>query len=413
MKKIYKFALVLLSTIGLILGTTSTSFSKVEGDTIILGAAVSLTGKYSSNGVHTQNGYNMAVDRINSMGGVKVGGKTYKFDIIYYDDESNPKRAAQLAERLISQDGVEFMLGPYSSGLTKAMAPVTEKYGVPMVEANGASRSLFTKGYKYLFAVLAPANLYLDVAIRTAVELNGGKPVNIAMAFEQDAFSQDVRLGILDAAKETGSEIIIDDKLPKELNDMAATLAKVKATKPDVLVVSGHTKGALTAIRQIAEMKVDVPMLAMTHCDAAKLSKQHGKNAQYALCASQWHKTLTYKDKWFKDGMTYDKDFTEMFGYAPPYQAAESSAALLVFKDAFERANSFDQKKVRDALAATDMQTFYGNIKFAPGGQNVSKPMVLFQVICDSSGKCENKVVAPLKWASAKLVHPIPKWSER
>ncbi len=413
MNKIIKFALVLLSTLGLILGTASTSFSKVEGDKIILGAAVSLTGKYSSNGVHTQNGYNMAVDRINSMGGIKVGGKTYKFDIIYYDDESNPKRAAQLAERLINQDGVEFMLGPYSSGLTKAMAPVTEKYGVPMVEANGASRSLFTKGYKYLFAVLAPANLYLDVAIRTAVELNGGKGVKIAQAFEQDAFSQDVRLGILDAAKETGSEIIIDDKLPKELNDMAATLAKVKATKPDVLVVSGHTKGALTAIRQIAEMKVDVPMLAMTHCDAAKLSKQHGKNAQYALCASQWHKTLTYKDKWFKDGMTYDKDFTKMFGYAPPYQAAESSAALLVFKDAFERANSFDQKKVRDALAATDMQTFYGNIKFAPGGQNVSKPMVLFQVICDSSGKCENKVVAPLKWASAKLIHPIPKWSER
>jgi len=413
MNKIIKFALVLLSTLGLILGTTSTSFSKVEGDTIILGAAVSLTGKYSSNGVHTQNGYNMAVERINSKGGVKVGGKTYKFDIIYYDDESNPKRAAQLAERLISQDGVEFMLGPYSSGLTKAMAPVTEKYGVPMVEANGASRSLFTKGYKYLFAVLAPANLYLDVAIRTAVELNGGKGVNIAMAFEQDAFSQDVRLGIVDAAEDTGSKIVIDDKLPKELNDMAATLAKVKAVKPDVLVVSGHTKGALTAIRQIAEMKVDVPMLAMTHCDAAKLSKQHGKNAQYALCASQWHKTLTYKDKWFKDGMTYDKDFNKMFGYAPPYQAAESSAALLVFKDAFERANSFDQKKVRDALAATDMQTFYGNIKFAPGGQNVSKPMVLFQVICDSSGKCENKVVAPLKWASAKLIHPVPKWSER
>jgi len=411
--KIKNIIITFVSAIALLLSTSVVSFAKVVGDKIVLGAAVSLTGKYSSNGVHTQNGYNMAVERINSMGGIKVGGKTYKFEIIYYDDESNPKRAAQLAERLISQDGVEFMLGPYSSGLTKAMAPVTEKYGVPMVEANGASRSLFTKGYKYLFAVLAPANLYLDVAIRTAVELNGGKGVNIAMAFEQDAFSQDVRLGIVDAAEDTGSKIVIDDKLPKELNDMAATLAKVKATKPDVLVVSGHTKGALTAIRQIAEMQVDVPMLAMTHCDAAKLSKQHGKNAQYALCASQWHKTLTYKDKWFKDGMTYDKDFTEMFGYAPPYQAAESSAALLVFKNAFERANSFDQKKVRDALAATDMQTFYGNIKFAPGGQNVSKPMVLFQVICDSSGKCENKVVAPLKWASAKLIHPIPKWSER
>ena len=412
MNKLSKFILTFVSAIALIIASTSISFSKVVGDKIILGAAVSLTGKYSSNGVHTQNGYNLAVERINSMGGVKVGGKNYKFEIIYYDDESNSGRAAQLAERLIKQDGVQFMLGPYSSGLTKAMAPVTEKYGIPMVEANGASRSLFTKGYKYLFAVLAPANLYLDVAITTAVELNGGNPVKIAMAFEQDAFSQDVRLGIVDAAKRTGSKIIIDDKLPKELNDMAATLSKVKATKPDVLVVSGHTKGALTAIRQISEMRVDVPMLAMTHCDAAKLSKQHGKNAQYALCASQWHKTLTYKDDFFTDGMTYDADFTKMFDYAPPYQAAESSAALLVFKDAFERANSFDKVKVRDALAATDMQTFYGNIKFASGGQNVDKPMVLFQVMCDGD-KCENKVVAPTKWASAELIHPIPSWSKR
>ncbi len=411
--KISRTILSFISAIVILFSTSVTSFAKVVGDKIVLGAAISLTGKYSSNGVHTQNGYNMAVDRINNMGGVKVGGKTYKFEIIYYDDESNPKRAAQLAERLISQDGVEFMLGPYSSGLTKAIAPVTEKYGVPMVEANGASRSLFTKGYKYLFAVLAPANLYLDVAIDLAVEKNNGKPVTVAMAFEQDAFSQDVRLGVLDAIKRTGSKKVIDDKLPKELNDMAATLVKVKQMKPDVLVVSGHTKGALTAIRQIAEMKVDVPMLAMTHCDAAKLSKQHGKNSQYALCASQWHKTLTYKDNFFKDGMKYAADFEKEFGYDPPYQSAESSAALLVFKDAFERANSFDQKKVRDALAATNMQTFYGNIKFAEGGQNVDKPMVLFQVMCDGSGKCENKVVAPTKWASAKLIHPIPKWSER
>ena len=346
------------------------------------------------------------------MGGVKVKGKSYKFKIIYYDDESNSKRAAQLAERLIKQDGVKYMLGPYSSGLTKAIAPVTEENKIPMVEANGASRSLFTKGYKYLFAVLSPANQYLEVAIDLAVEKNGGKPVRIAQAFEQDAFSQDVRLGILDAAKRTKSKIIIDDKLPKELNDMAATLAKVKAVKPDVLVVSGHSKGALTAIRQIAEMKVDVPMLAMTHCDASKLAKQHGEKSQYALCASQWHKTLTYKDKFFGTGMKYDADFTKAYGYAPPYQAAESSAALLVFKDAFERANSFDTKAVRDALAKTNMQTFYGNVKFGSGGQNTAKPMVLFQVMC-KSGKCENVVVAPTKWAAAELIHPIPSLSKR
>ena len=139
------------------------------------------------------------------MGGIKVGGKTYKFEIIYYDDESNPKRAAQLAERLISQDGVEYMLGPYSSGLTKAIAPVTEKYGVPMVEANGASRSLFTKGYKYLFAVLAPANLYLDVAIDLLLKKMVENQLS-CNGFWTRCFSQDVRLGVLEAIKRTGSK---------------------------------------------------------------------------------------------------------------------------------------------------------------------------------------------------------------
>ena len=131
MNNFKKIFITFLSALILTVVNTSSSFAKVEGDTIVLGAAVSLTGKYSSNGVHTQNGYNLAVERINSMGGVKVKGKNYKFKIIYYDDESNSGRAAQLAERLIKQDGVQYMLGPYSSGLTKAMAPVTEKYKIP------------------------------------------------------------------------------------------------------------------------------------------------------------------------------------------------------------------------------------------------------------------------------------------
>ena len=136
-KKITSIVSIFVFSIALSLPTNA----KVEGDTIILGAAVSLSGKYSTNGEHTKNGYNMAVKRINDMGGVSVGGKSYKFDIIYYDDESDSSRAAQLAERLIKQDGVHYMLGPYSSGLTKAMAPVTEENKIPMVEANGASRS--------------------------------------------------------------------------------------------------------------------------------------------------------------------------------------------------------------------------------------------------------------------------------
>ena len=121
--KLNKIILSFVSALVILFSTSVASFAKVVGDKIILGAAISLTGKYSSNGVHTQNGYNMAVDRINSMGGIKVGGKTYKFDIIYYDDESNPKRAAQLAERLISPvDGL--IVSPAGASQTPPVSPV-------------------------------------------------------------------------------------------------------------------------------------------------------------------------------------------------------------------------------------------------------------------------------------------------
>jgi len=382
-------------------------------ETITLGAAVSLTGKYSTAGNHTKNGYDLAVKMVNDAGGIDVGGKKYQIAVKYYDDESTPARGAQLAERLIKQDGVKFLLGPYSSGLTKAIAPVTEKYGVPMVEANGASRSLFNKGYKYMFAVLSTSEQYLQSAVDLAAvvaKANGRDPstIKVAGVFENDPFSQDIRAGVLDDVKRNGMKMVIDDKLPPELNDMAATLTKVKALKPDLLVVSGHSKGATLAIRQISEMKVNVPMLAMTHCESAKIHKAFPGKSDYTLCATQWAETMSYRDSLFGSAGDYAKTFEATYDYVPPYQAAESSAAVLVFADAFKRAGSLDSKKVRDALAATDMQTFYGNVKFDATGKNIAKPMALRQI---QDGKYV--VVAPIDKAAGELQHPIPTWDKR
>ena len=398
-------------TVGLL--ASGSASAKVEGDTITLGAAVSLTGKYSTNGMNTKNGYDLAVKQINEMGGVKVGGKSYKLAVTYYDDESTPARGAQLAERLINQDGIKYVLGPYSSGLTKAIAPVTEKYGIPMVEANGASRGLFTKGYKYLFAVLSTSEQYLQEALNLAAEQakaagKDPKSLKVAVAIENDNFSQDVRAGVVDDIKRHGMQLVVDDKLPPELNDMAATLTKVKALKPDIMIISAHAKGPSLAIRQMKEMQVSAPMLAMTHCDSAKIIEKFGKDAEYAVCASQWDRSLSYKDGVMGSAEDFAQAFEKEYGYAPPYQAAESAAAILVYADAFARAGDFDTAKVRDALAATDMQTFYGNVKFDATGKNIAKPMVLYQV---QGG--EFKVVAPSKWASTKVNYPAPAWSDR
>ena len=409
--KILIALVVAVAAVGLVVA--SPAVAKVEGDTIVFGAAVSFTGKYSTNGKHTKNGYDLAVKRLNEMGGVKVGNKTYKIEIKYYDDESTPARAGQLADRLIKQDGIKFILGPYGSGPTKGMAPITEKYKIPMVEANGASRALFNKGYRYLFAVLSTSEQYLAESINVLAEElkkegRDPKTAKVAIAVENDPFSMDIRAGVLDDAKKWGMKVVIDDKLPKELTDMTATLTKVKALRPDALIVSGHSKGAALAVRQTSQMKVDVPMLALTHCEAADVVGKFGGDANYTLCATQWAPTMTYKDRWFGFAGEYAKRFEQEYGYVPPYQAAESSAAVLVYVDALQRAGTFDTEKVRDALAATKLQTFYGWVDFDDTGKNIAKPMVLRQV-----QKGKYIPVAPSKFAAGQVIYPRPKWSDR
>ena len=358
-----------LSMLSILVAAVSLSFSQAslaasDCGEIVLGSAISLTGKYATNGIHAKNGYEYAIVKIREAGGVKVGGKCYNFKVIYYDDESKGDRGATLAERLISQDNVQYMLGPYSSGMTKAIAPVTEKYQIPMIEAEGASRSLFNKGYKYLFAVLSTSEQYLASAISLAAEKaeESGKPtssVKVAIAVENDPFSLDVRAGVMDDAASFGMNVVIDEKLPRDL----------------------------------------------THCEAADVTGNFGKAADDILCSTQWAETLSYKDPLFGSAAEYETDFKvsfpEYLDKKVPYQTAQASAAVYVFKDAFERANSLDKEKLRDAISATDMMTFYGGIKFSSAGNNIAKPMVLRQI---QNG--EYNVVAPSKFASHKLNWP-------
>lgn len=399
---------VKLSLLGVVAGAMllpGTALAACE--TITLGSAISLTGKYATNGMHAKNGYEFAIQKIKDAGGVKFGGKCYNFNVIYYDDESKGDRAATLAERLINQDKVQYMLGPYSSGMTKAIAPVTEKYQIPMIEAEGASRSLFNKGYKYLFAVLSTSEQYLASAITLAAEKakeSGKEPssVKVAVAVENDPFSLDIRAGVLEDAARYGMKAVVDEKLPRDLSDMSAILTKVKLLKPDVLIVSGHSKGAATAVRQIDEQNVKVPMVAVTHCEAADVTGKFGAAANDILCSTQWAETLTYEDPLFGTAANFNTEvkaaYSDYANKKVPYQLAQASAAVYVFKDAFERAGSLDKEVLRDAIAATDLETFYGGIKFSEAGNNIAKPMVLRQI---QDGKYN--VVAPSAFAS----HPI------
>lgn len=382
--------------------------AKVDGSTIVLGATVSLSGKYAILGLHTKNGYDLAVSTINERGGVTVNGKLFKLRVTYYDDQSDPKLGAKLTEQLIQDDGIKFMLGPYSSALTVAAAAVVEKFKIPMVESNGASQSIFSKNYKYVFGVLSTSDQYLNHVIDLAVSLErklgkNAKELTLAIVVENDPFSLDVRSGAIKRADNFGIKVLIDERFPPNFGDSSKIFKKIKNLDPTILIVSGHSEGAIDAVRHIKDMKLDIPMIGMTHCEVSKVITKLRTATEGILCATQWSETLKYKGSVFSNARAFSrayrrrhKDFKTV-----PYQAAEAAAAVIVWKDAFERAGTFDTVVLRNVIAQTDLQTFYGRVKFAKTGQNIAKPMVLRQV-----QKGKYRVVAPVEWASWPLVYP-------
>jgi branched-chain amino acid transport system substrate-binding protein len=382
--------------------------ARVAGNTITLGSAMSFTGEHAPCGIHTRNGFELAVKKINETGGVVAGGRRFRLNVIYYDDESTPARTAQLLEHLIERDSVRYVLGPCGGAAIEAAVAIADKHAIPMIGSQSVSRSAPGKEYKYLFTVPSPPDRYLSGAVALAAETaarNGRYPssVNVAMAFENEPFSREIRAGVVAELNRHQMQIVIDDELPGEPEDLSATLSKAQALKPDLLLVSGHSKGAATTVRQIGEMQIEVPMIALTHCEAARIVARFGAAARDMLCATQWVETLTQSGSLFGSAADYSALFKETYaGYKNvPYQSAQASAAVIVWKDAFERADSFALEDVRRALSATDLATFYGDIRFSENGANVAKPMVLRQI---QNGTLN--VVAPAQWASHQINTP-------
>jgi len=242
---------ILLSGLALTLG----AMSALAADTIVFGAAISITGKTAKEGGYTRDGYQIAIDKINETGGIKVGGKTYKLELKYYDDETKPERTAQLIEKLINEDKVNLILGPYGSSPTGTAAPLAERYKIPMVEANGSAEAIFSKGYKYTFMILSPAKLYLR-GIIDAVRAKDPSAKTVAILGENEAFSKEVAGGAAEYAKEKGMTVVYDELYPTNAQDVSALLTAIKGKNPDIILGSGHLQDSLLIVKQSKDLGV-------------------------------------------------------------------------------------------------------------------------------------------------------------
>jgi branched-chain amino acid transport system substrate-binding protein len=381
-------------------------------DTIVFGAAISITGKTAKEGEYTRDGYQFAIDRINESGGVRVGAKTYQVALRYYDDESKSERTAQLIEKLVNEDKVNFLLGPYGSSPTGTAAPIAERYRIPMVEANGAAESIFSKGYKYTFAILSPAKLYLRGVI-DCIRARDSSAKTVAILGENESFSKEVAAGAAEYAREKGMDVVYEELYPSNTQDVSALLTAIKAKAPHVILGSGHLQDALLIVKQAKDLGVSPRAMGFSVGPSSSEFRENLKaNADYVFGATQWTEALRYKgdDPW-KTSQAFAAAFRGKHpGYKDiAYQVAESAIAVIAYQRSIEKAGSLDPTKVRDALAAIDLMTFYGQVRFDPRGVNIYKPMVVEQLQPDG----RKYTVWPAAVAEKDALYPMPAWDKR
>jgi branched-chain amino acid transport system substrate-binding protein len=363
-----------------------------------IGASLSLTGTYAALGQNQQRGYQLCARHVNEKGGV-LGRK---IEFVFYDDQSLPATGVRLYERLITQDRVELIMGPYSSAISEAVANVNEKYKMPMIAPMASTTSIFKKGRKFIFMVQSPAEVYLEGLLDAAAK-KGLKTV--ALINEDTLFPKATVQGTIELAKKKGLQVVFVEAYPKGNTDFSAILTKLRAANPDVLGAATYFDDAVAITRQMRELNFNPKMYGVTvGGDLPKFYELLGKNAEYVYGATQWEPELPYPGS---------KEFVEAYKKEFPsadlsYHSAGGYGGCQVLVEAIKRAGSLDGEKIRAEILKLDFNTIYGGFNVDEDGFQLSHKMVMFQW---QDGK--KVIVWPDDLAAAPLRFPTPPWNQR
>jgi branched-chain amino acid transport system substrate-binding protein len=389
----------------LILATSSVLVNAQESK-VRIGAAVSMTGRLAREGSYVKKGYETWADWINSRGGITVGGKPYKVEMIYYDDKADATTSAKLTEKLITEDKVNLILGPYSSGIAAATSAIGEKYGFITIAPLANGDFVYERGFKYLFSVFPVASRDLVPIAEMAVQQTP-KPKTFAVAVLDHVFTLPALDGVKNRSLELGLQEVYYGKYPANTTDFSGILTTVKSKEPDLLYFGGFFPDAVSFYRQAKELNVNAKLYTTTgtagHPDWVPVMKKDG---DYILTQEPWHQDMTYKDAFFTS-KSFSDYWSKRYGEQVTYFSAAGFVSGMLMQFALEKAGSFDQNKLRDALRAIDVETFFGKFKFDEKGKNVIGRMGVVQV---QNGK---QVLIDPPRPGVKLLYPVPPWKER
>ena len=394
MRKIFPALIGFAWTFGIALSGPSSAQQSLR-----IGVSLSITGKqYSVQGGYGREGYLLCQKDVNAQGGVL----RRSIEFVIYDDGSDEKTAARNYEKLITEDKVDAVLGPYGSAITEAVADVTEKHRKLMIAPMAATTSIWEKGRRYLIMMLAPveglSEGLLDLAAR-----NGLK--TMAVIKLDGLVANAAANGASELAKTKGLQLVFSETYPNGTTNFSGILSKVKATKPDVLMAASIRLEDLVAItRQARELDLNVSMLSsVPYGLLPDYYKQLGKDAEFVYSGSFWETSLPYPGN--QEFVTaYEKEFKR----APAVQSAGAYAACRLLTETVQRIGSLDSDKLREALLPLKTKTVLGDFAVDERGYQTAHKAITIQW---QNG--QQVVVWPDDVTSGKPRFPSPPWSQR
>jgi branched-chain amino acid transport system substrate-binding protein len=394
MRKIFPALIGFAWTFGIALSGPSAAQQSLR-----IGVSLSITGKqYSVQGGYGREGYLLCQKDVNAQGGVL----RRSIEFVIYDDGSDEKTAARNYEKLITEDKVDAVLGPYGSAITEAVADVTEKHRKLMIAPMAATTSIWEKGRRYLIMMLAPveglSEGLLDLAAR-----NGLKTVAVIKL--DGLVANAAANGAGELAKTKGLQLVFSETYPNGTTDFSGILSKVKAAKPDVLMAASVRLEDLVAItRQARELDLNVSMLSsVPYGLLPDYYKQLGKDAEFVYSGSFWETSLPYPGN--QEFVTaYEKEFKR----APAVQSAGAYAACRLLTETAQRIGSLDSDKLREALLPLKTKTVLGDFAVDERGYQTAHKAITIQW---QNG--QQVVVWPDDVTSGRPRFPSPPWSQR
>jgi branched-chain amino acid transport system substrate-binding protein len=374
---------------------------------IEVGSSIPLTGKFGSLGTQVKPGYAYAVEDINAGGGVYVKefDKKIPLCLTVYDDESDPTKAVSKLETVFSDKNVVAYLGGAGSDMHAATAAIAEKNKVPYCGIAFALWQIHQQGYKYLFSpfVKSPAQgkdvyEYLNAAIP-----EGQRPTKVAVFQEKTDWGKELGGLWKENAPKYGYEVVDLEEYAPGTKDYSGMILKAKAAGADALFGMPTQPDGVAMFKQMSELGWTPKFsLIIRAPENVKWSETLGKTGDYVTIFPGWHNAMK-----FPGVAELNAKYQAEFGRPADLLTGPAYACVQIVANAIEKAGTLDRDKIRDAMAATDMETVIGPVTFNPDGTGVViDPLIQWQ-----NGKLE--LVAPPEHATAKLAYPAPPFEQR